>query len=326
MDKSYIYQYIDWNNIKTIEWKSKDETFEYLCADFMKIKYNLSKSPSLWWKTYKWTEWPPEKWPDWLLYWFQSKFSDNSFTKDSLYNSCKEIWDWTNFLCIFTKDNYPDDKKNSKSYTNWEIPWKNKSAWDGYFEYLKKEKNINQIDNYNWNSFINELKQDKYYELCKNYFNIDKKEIYEKSYNKDDVCNLTLSDEINNTCKWFEWDDNHYKNDLERAKIIQKKYSYKKLAFSTKPWILKTFDNLEKEIADEIFDEMLFWDYTNLDSYIDMWNKLLKDTNSLKKYSTELEELVDSKRWIFVNYWTQWWSCLNYIEKNKIEFKDKRNV
>jgi len=31
------------------------------------------------------------------------------------------------------------------------------------------------------------------------------------------------------------------------------------------------------------------------------------------------------KWWLFVNYWTQWKSCLNYIESNKIEFKDKRN-
>jgi len=44
----YIFEHINWWHLKK-EWYSKDEVFEYLCADFMKIRFNLKVAPSLWW-------------------------------------------------------------------------------------------------------------------------------------------------------------------------------------------------------------------------------------------------------------------------------------
>lgn len=330
MDKSYTYQYISWDNLKTIPGKSKDETFELLCADFMKIKYNLSKPPAIWGKTYKWTEWPPEKWPDGLMYGFQSKFADNSFWNKKewwLYSSCENIWDGTQYLCIFTKNDEPSDKTTSTPYVVGSCPPTNKTAWDAYLENLKITKSIKQIEKFCWDSFIKELKQSDYFEICEIYFKIDMWEIYRKSANKDDVCPVQLAEDVSNVEKWFEGDSNFYKKDLQRAQVIQKWYSYKKLAYSSKPWIWKKFDVLEKEVADKLFHELgFFWYFTSLKDYYDNWIDLLEDSNDLKKYSSELEDLLDSKRWLFVNYWTQEWSCLNYLWEDKIEFKDKRNA
>lgn len=326
MDKSYMYQYIDWNNLKVIPWKSEDETFEFLCADFMKIKYGLTKSPSIWWKTYKWTEWPPEKGPDGLLYGFQSKFSNNSFHKECLYESCENIWDWTEVLCIFTKDEYPSDKNSPKSYIKWTCPSKNKSSWESYFDDLRINKNIKKIDKFCWDSFIKELKQSYYFEICEKYFNIDMKEIYEKCENKDDVCNIKLTNDIENVENWFEWIKEHYQHDIPRAKLIQKSYSYKKLSYSAKPWIWEKFEVLEKDIADELFDELsVFWNFSSFRDYLNETTNLINGKNNLKKHLDEIENLISERNWLFVNYWTQWLSCLNYIQQDKIEFKDKRN-
>jgi len=163
----YIFENINWWHLKK-EWYSKDEAFEYLCADFMKIRFNLKVVPSLWWKTYQWTEWPPLQWPDWLLYGFQSKFSDKSFVKDKLFSSCEKIWDWTQILGIFTKDSYPSNNtKTIKSYKKEEVK-STKFYWDNYLAELEKDKKL-KVYNFCWNEFINELKKKgKRTKLCTN--------------------------------------------------------------------------------------------------------------------------------------------------------------
>lgn len=260
------------------------------------------------------------------MYWFQSKFTYDSYCKDCLYESCENIWDWTEFLCIFTKDCFPSDKNNSKPYITWVYLPKNATAWNNYFKDLQSRKKISTIELYTWTDFINELKQDSFFELWNIYFNINMWEIYKKCENEKDVCNIKLNNDKENVENWFEWIKSHYENDIPRAKLIQKSYSYKKLSYSAKPWIWEKFEVLEKDIADELFEELsVFWNFSSFREYLNETTNLLNGKNNLKKHIDDIENLISEKNGLFVNYWTQWLSCLNYIQQDKIEFKDKRN-
>jgi hypothetical protein len=65
--------------------------------------------------------------------------------------------------------------------------------------------------------------------------------------------------------------------------------------------------------------------YNNINSFLevaikDLWYR--QDLNL--KYKEELEYLIPDKRWLFVNYWTEWKSTLFYKSENDINFKDNR--
>lgn len=314
--ENYILNDLSFDKLQPQNWEAVDKTFEFLCADFMKIKYKLSKVPLPSQNdNYPWIEWEPiEK--DWLYYWYQAKFWNDAFESNkwfyksfiSLKNSLDKNIYKLSILCLFSKKDFPTsnrEKRNNEFKS---------------FEYNNKIK----IDKYFWIEFISELKKIEYVEILHKYFDIDKikSEIYEKCENKDDVCNTKLNNDINNVEKWFEWD--YYISDLELAKKYQKKYSYKKLSYSTHPFILKRFEDVENWIADELFDLLDSRTYTNLDNYIDRCIKDLDNTEAKNKYKVELESIMNNKPWIFVNYWTQWLSCLDYISKNEIKFKNKK--
>lgn len=313
-----INEHISWWEMVALKWHSLEKTFEFLCADFMKIKYNLDRVPLPSQNDiFPWIEWEPiEK--DWLYYWYQAKFWNDAFNNNKWFDksfttTSNSIKDWVytlSILCLFSRKDYPT---------------KNRKIKEQKFTKFENDNNL-KLHKYFWNDFLSELKKQCYIEILYKYFPIDsiKKEIYEKCENKKEVCEISLNNDINNVINLFEWDSNYYKNDLEIAKIIQKKYSYKKLSFSSKIYILETFDELENEIANKIFDEISFYNFSKLDDYLETWKKLLEDSNSLKKYSVELENLIENKRWIFINYWKQWICKLNYISENEIKFKDKR--
>jgi hypothetical protein len=62
--------------------------------------------------------------------------------------------------------------------------------------------------------------------------------------------------------------------------------------------VLEMYDNLEKDIADELFEYLELTDnYSSLDDFLDSAVKNLDDENSLKiKYSTELKNIVTNKK------------------------------
>ncbi len=314
--ENYILSEITWDKLVSQNWEPIDKTFEFLCADFMRIKYKLDRTPLPSQNdNYPWIEWEPiEK--EGIFYWYQSKFGDDAFKKDkwfdksfislqnSLDNSIYELW----YLALFSRKDYPT---------------RNRKIRENKFKEIETNNNF-KIHKYFWNEFLSELKKWEYIELLYKYFPIDtiKEEIYEKCNNSDDICQIKLETKIDDVENWFEGD---YMQDIKSAKLYQKKYSMKKLAYSTISMIWKKFEEIEKKIADEIFDELELLNYSSLDDYIDRCIKKLDNTDSKNKYKVELSSIMSYKSWLFVNYWTEWLSSLNYIEKDKIEFKDKRN-
>lgn len=315
--KIHILEKIEWWDLVSQRGESIDKTFELLCADFMKIKFKLDSVPLPSQNdNYPWIEWEPVI-KDWLYYQFQAKFWDVSFNtsnsgfKHSLSVVNSKLSDETyklNILWLFSIKDYPTT---------------NRSIWDKYFLDYEKDNNL-KIGKFFWSGFLSELWKEDYIKLLHSYFPIEKikEDIYSQCEDKSSVCPIKLNGEIENVKKWFEWD---YLDDIKKAERYQKIYTYKKLAYSTKPWILDHFEELEGAIADEIFEDLELCNFTSLDEYIAKWEYFLLDTNSIKKYKTELSSLIHGKRGLFVNYWTQWQSFLKYIESNKIEFKDKRN-
>lgn len=316
MIEKYILENIYWEQLLSQNWEAIDKTFEFLCADFMKIKYKLDRAPLPSQNdNFPWIEWEPII-KDWFYYWYQSKFWDDAFdnnkgfdksfitTQNSLNTNIYKL----SYLCLFSKKDYPTSNRDLR---------------DQKFKNFENNNKL-EIHRYFWNEFLSEIKKEDYYELLYKYFPIEniKKEIHKKCENKDDICEIKLNNDVNNVKNWFEWD---YLSDIKKAELYQKNYSYKKLSYSSFPFILDKFDEVEKSIADEIFEELELWVYTSLDDYIDRCKNHLDDTSSKNKYKTELESIMNYKKWIFVNYWTQWLSCLNYIQQDKIEFKDKRN-
>lgn len=314
MDK-YILNDLSWDNLSPINWKSVEKTFEFLCADFMQTKYDLDRVPLPSQNdNYPGLEGETVK-KDNLYYWYQAKYWDNAFVKDKwfeesfstikegLTNDIYEI----DILCLFSRKEYPTNSRQKREAN------------------LKAFENSNNliIHRYFWNNFLSELKKIEYTEILCKYFLIDeiKEEVYRKCKNKNDICNSRLNYDINNVTNWFK---GNYSIDIEKARLYQKKYSYKKLSYSSYSFILDKFEKVERAIADEIFDELELWIYSSLDNYIDRCKKNLEDTDSKNEYKIELESIMNYKKWIFVNYWTQWLSCLNYIKKNKIKFKNKR--
>ena len=313
----HIFEKIEWGDLVSQRWESIEKTFELLCADFMKIKFELDKVPLPSQNdNYPWIEWEPVV-KDWLYYQFQAKFWDvafntsNSGLRHSLSVVNSKLLDNTyklDVLGLFSTKDYPI---------------RNRSEWDIYFLDYEKDNNL-KIEKFFWSEFLSELWKKDYIKLLHSYFPMEKlkEEIYNQCEDESDICPIKLNSEIDNVKNGFKWD---YLHDIKKAELFQKQYTYKKLAYSTKSWILDDFEELEGAIADEIFEDLEVCNFASLDEYIAKWEYFLSDTNSIKKYKTELEYLIHWKRWLFVNYWTQWKSCLNYIESNKIEFKDKRN-
>lgn len=327
--ESYIFANITFGDIQPQNNESKDKTFELLCADFMKIKFNLDVVPALWDDTYTWTEGPPTKWPDWLLYGFQSKFCNNSFTKDEIIDSCNKINDWTQVLCVFTKDNYPSDKNTNNLLFDIHHPKKTKYWWDNYKNHLKSTGLFNDVYFFSGNEFLTELKTVQYQDILYKFFPIQsiKKELYRKNRDDANVDNNIVSCEIAQVENGFGGNPCFYENDLKIAKNIQESYSYRKLAYSATPFILRAFENMEQFISKQLFGRLALYEYADLDEFINKWVDVLnRDTDIKNQYKTELETLISSSEWIFVNYWTQWKSILNYIEENKILFNDKRDA
>lgn len=313
----HILEKIEWWDLVSQRGESIDKTFELLCADFMKIKFKLDSVPLPSQNdNYPWIEWEPVI-KDWLHYQFQAKFWDvafntsNSGFKHSLSVINSKLLDDTyklDILWLFSIKDYPTS---------------NRSIWDKYFLDYEKDNNL-KIEKFFWSDFLSELWKEDYIKLLHSYFPIEKirEDIYKQCEDNDSVCPIKLKSENCNVKNWFKWD---YLHDIKKAELYQKKYTYKKLAYSTKSFILDKYDEIEKAISSEIFDELECSYYNWLDDYINSCKSSLDNTEIKIKYEVELKHLMPHKWWLFVNYWTQWKSCLNYIESNKIEFKDKRN-
>lgn len=315
---NYCFSHITWQApLKSQDWESPDKTFEFLCADFMKIRFELDRAPlpstSF---SYPWTEWKPIFFNG-KYYHFQAKWGDAGFNGG-----------WT-----FKKSlDQIDTERKSGTYLL-DVCWLFSprdcpvigSGWQAYFaEY--EAKNWLELPQFFGNDFLSELKKPQYEELLHKYFDSERLRTYIYDNHAEAANQNEVDRDVGLVELGFSGNPDLYSRDLAIAKHAQKKYSTRKLAFIGKPYVMETFDRMEADIADELFYPLSLRTFDSLDGFTEKGISLLDRDRVLRnKYSAELSALVSSKEGIFVNYWTTGKSVLDYIPEEQISFIDKRN-
>lgn len=312
--------FFDFEEIQIKPFWTKDRAFEYLCADFLFIYYNLDSCPEP-------SDIPNFPWIESCPFYinekkcaYQVKFGRDAFaSKKWFYKTFETIKDqikkWAyeiSKLFLFSKEDLSPAKKQN---------------FDKACESFSTETWI-EIECFFWKQFkwILIWWDEKFRNLIIKYFNTDevKKWIYEMYSHPENIDQTELNNFINQVENGFKW---HYnENDIKLAQYYQKTYSYKKLSYTTYPKILDIYEKLEYDIAEGIFVPLEYWDtYDSLKNFLDTAKKELNEAKDLSnKYKIELEDMIWNTYWLFINYGTEWKSCLEYEASNKIHFKDKR--
>lgn len=310
---------IDFTDISIWKYWNPQKAFEYLCADFLWIYHDLDFSPVP-------SEIPNFPWVEswefdvnWKKCWYQAKFGWDAFQSGKwFYKSFKTIkeniekWIYNIeklFLCS-KEDLSPAKKQN----------------FDKACESFSTETWI-EIESFFWSKFLWILRGDnRFWNLIYEYFPTN--DIKIKAYNDYSKEEAVNQDELNSIIgkveNGFSWQ--YQERDIKLAKHHQKHYSLKKLSYSTYPWILNTYEKLETDVAEWIFPSLEYGDtYKSLQNFLTACVDKLKAVKTISnQYKIELEHMIWDEYWLFINYWTQWYSCLEYEKPNKINFKDKR--
>lgn len=312
-----IFPYIKFDKIKNLDTLDTFKTFEYLCADFLQIYYDLDTSPiPSEVSNYPWIEWSPFE-LDWKFYGYQSKFWEDAFSKNSGFDKSlqiieKEVGKWSyklDFLILFSSKSLSPKHKNIHEC----------------IKKFEKNTNIKIIHKFFGTDFLKEINQDKYLPLLHKYFFT--KEILEfilqacsQNKKEDEISATSLAEWVT---KGFDGD--YPENAIYIARNLQKKYSLKKLSYSTRPFILDRYIEIENTIANALFEWLSCRTYPDLDNFLNICiNSLDSELDIVNKYEVELKNMIWNKQWLFINYWTEWKSCLEYETSDKIHFKDKR--
>lgn len=313
-----IFPHIKFDKIKNLDNLDIFKTFEYLCADFLQIYYDLDVSPiPSEVSNYPWIEWVPFEF-DWKFYGYQSKFWKDAFNKDSGFHKSlqiieKEIDKWSyklDFLILFSSKSLSTKHKNIHKY----------------IEEFEKNTNIKIIHKFFGTDFLKEIIQNKYLMLLHKYFptkEVSEFILREFSVNKDTDLETSkiLAEWVLN---WFM--GSYTESDVNIARWLQQKYSFKKLSYSTRPFILDRYIEIENAIANAVFEWLSLRTYSDIDHFLNICtSRLDSELDLVNKYEVELKNIIWNKQWLFINYWTEWKSCLYYETSNKIHFKDKRH-
>lgn len=304
---------ITWEMIKSQHWEAKDKTFEYLCGEFMQIYFDLPQTPMPSTNSsYPWIEGPPiEK--DWSHYWFQSKYWEDAFSSwfyTSFERATTALEKWLyplEIICLFSRKDHFFGKKETRDTFNSTLE-----------EFCKR----NKLEKYTfyWNLFLSELRNDQYSKILYKYFPIEdlQKEIFENKANQNDVNMIEVASIKDWICDSFIWDQGLYDNELRRAKILQQKYSIRKLCYVNTPWIIDLFEEIEDFIAGSTFEVLETYEFSDLQDYTETWARFTqtqKDPEINKRYWTEIDSLLQSREWVFINYLWEKKATLTYEKK-----------
>lgn len=315
---THLLSHLDWSYLKQREDLSLDKTFEYLCADFMRIYCELPTLPAPSNNsTYPWIEWEPVQKAG-KFYQFQAKYWEDAFEKskgfeDSFLKIDKSLkakeYD-LDVVYLFSKKDFRKKGKNIKQFI----------------------KDINlpsiEVNHFFWASFLSELKKTEYHRIVLEYFDNDKirEEIYQQrdEVQKDDKRVKSI---VSTVEKGFSGNNKFYENDLKIAQYHQQKYSIRKLWYVNMSYVLEKYDELENAIADETFT--LLWLSSPYDWISDFLyksvNRINNNNDLKKKYEVEIRNLIPENEEVFVNFWTEGKSILNYVWEKNVIFKDNRN-
>ena len=313
---NHILENFSFDNLISQTWEPKEKTFEFLCGEFMQIYFwlNTTPMPSVDNSSYPGIEWPPVYF-NWSYYWYQSKFGEKAFVSE-FWESSKAmemaINDWVyllTHLCLFAKK----DKV---------LRSKNKESFDNLLSYLRDDLWL-IVNEFYWQSFLTELKNVEYAEIVYKYFWWEqlKKEIFSKKKMPEPVdCPTEVETIKKGISSSFEWDPLLYDKELERAKLLQERYSINKYCFINEPWIYTMFDDIEDFVATKTFPILETHDFTWLDHYLERWVYYTRHNNVNSVYWSELDNLLDSRDGLYINYLWENKAKLKYIANNKVHF------
>lgn len=315
---THLLSHLDWSYLKQREDLSFDKTFEYLCADFMRVYCKLpslpipSNNP-----IYPWIEWEPVKKLG-KFYQFQAKYWGDAFEKSKGFedsflkidNSLKAGEYELDVVYLFSKKDFRKRGKSIKQFI--------------------KDINTPNIEvlHFFWTSFLSELKKPEYHRIVLEYF--DNERIREEIYwQREQVKegDVWVKRKVSTVEKGFSGNNKFYENDIKIAQYHQQKYSMRKLWYVNMSYVLEKYDELENAIANETFT--LLWlssPYTGIKDFLnESVNRIDRNNDLKKKYQVEIENLIPENEEVFVNFWTEGRSILDYVWEKEIIFKDNRN-
>lgn len=320
MENNIVAPHIKFSDIIIWDFWNKEKAFEHFCADFLRIYYNLNICPvpsNI--DNFPWIE----SWPfdiEWKKCGYQSKFWQDAF----------ESWKWFYQTFEVVKEQirkWTYELEKIFLFSKIDLSPRKKIHFDEAKQEFTNETWI-EVETFLWSQFLWILRWDnKFINLIFKYFPTDnvKIKIYEDYSNETNVNQEDIEIIQEKVENGFEWE--YSEKDINLAKHHQKWYTYKKLSYSTYPEIWEIYNNLENHIAEEIFPTLEYWDnFSSLTNFLQTCNDNLIRARALaNNYKIELDYMIWTIDGLFINYWTEWKSCLYYETSNKIHFKDKRH-
>ena len=321
MENNIVAPHIKFSDIIIWDFWNKEKAFEYLCADFLMIYCDLNICPvpsNI--DNFPWIE----SWPffdiEWKKCWYQSKFWQDAF----------ESWKWFYETFEVVKEQIMKWTYNIERiflFSKIDLSPRKKIYFDRANQEFTNETGI-EVETFFWSQFLSILEWDKkFINLKRTYFPTDKIKIkvYQDCSDENNINQKEADTVVWKVENGFEWE--YSKKDINLAKHYQKRYTCKKLSYSTYPEIWEIYNNLENHIAEEIFPTLEYWDnFRSLTNFLEICNSnLMRAKDLVNTYKIELDYMIWTIDGLFINYWTEWKSCLYYETSNKIHFKDKRH-
>lgn len=319
IENNIVAPHIKFSDIIIGDFWNQQKAFEHFCADFLKIYYNLDFCPTpsnI--DNFPWVE----SWPfntEWKKCWYQSKFWEDAF----------EAWKWFYKTFKIVKEQvekWTYELEKIFLFSKIDLSPRKKIYFDNAKKEFANETGI-EVEAFFWDQFLWRLSWDnKFANLRLAYFPIDKikRKIYQDFSDEDNINQKEADTVIWKVENGFK--GQYLEKDIKLAQHHQKWYTYKKLSYSAYPRILEIYNELEHNISDEIFPTLEYWDsFYSLTNFLQTCDMNLKNAKALSShYKTEFDYMIGNIYWLFINYWTEWKSCLEYETSDKIHFKDKR--